>query len=69
MCILINNLSLKVGLLVVGHACPKVNFQFANGTGNLELLKLVQEKLPDIGHSQGTKTTEDSQKNVAFQVG
>ena len=58
----------QVGLLVVGHNCPKINLQFANETGYLEILKMVQEKLPDMGTSQNNKASEDNQRNVAFQV-
>ena len=57
-----------MGLLVVGHSCPKINLQFANETGYLEVLKLVQEKLPEMGTSQSASATEDNQRNVAFQV-
>ena len=53
---------------MVGHACPKLNFQFPNEAGNLELLKLVQEKLPEMGNNQLNKANQENQRNIAFQV-
>ena len=59
---------IQVGLLVVGHACPKLNFQFRNEAGLLELLKLVQKNLPEVENSQQDSGSQDNQRNVAFHV-
>ena len=60
--------NIQVGLLVVGHACPKLNFQFRNEAGLLELLKLVQKNLPEVDSNQQDSGSQDDQRNVAFQV-
>ncbi|KAL3862611.1 hypothetical protein ACJMK2_008567, partial [Sinanodonta woodiana] len=58
----------EIGMLAVGHHCPKVNFQFQNDTGHLELLKLVQECLPK-GNNSSAKGNQsaDVQRQAAFQ--
>ncbi|KAK3609671.1 hypothetical protein CHS0354_035956 [Potamilus streckersoni] len=58
----------EIGMLAVGHHCPKVNFQFQNDTGHLELLKLVQERLPNRNDSSNKgNQSADTQRQTAFQ--
>ncbi|KAK3737158.1 hypothetical protein RRG08_016463 [Elysia crispata] len=60
----------EVGLLTVGHSqnCPKVNLQYENEAGLLDLLKAVQEFLPKSSTSSGSdKTSPANQQAIAFQ--
>ena len=54
----------------MGHKCKKINFQFDNEAGYLELLKLVQENMnaAKTGGSGDGITNEEKLRSVAFQV-
>ena len=54
----------------MGHKCKKINFQFDNEAGYLELLKLVQENMnaAKTGGSGDGINNEEKLRSVAFQV-
>ena len=56
-------------MLAVGNKYPKVNLQFENPSGLLDILKLVKEKTPD-GEQQAGMTPEkvEKLKEASFQV-
>lgn len=53
----------------MGHKCEKINLQFDNEAGYLQLLKLVQDHISarKAAGSDG-KMDVESQRTVAFQV-
>ncbi|RUS71044.1 hypothetical protein EGW08_021190 [Elysia chlorotica] len=60
----------EVGLLTVGHSqtCPKVNLQYENEAGLLDLLKAVQDFLPkSTERGASDKTSPAHQQAIAFQ--
>ncbi|XP_035826698.1 uncharacterized protein LOC101848126 [Aplysia californica] len=61
----------EIGLLTVGHSqsCPKVNFQYENEAGLMDILKEVQRFLPKSVASSDEPSggTIDNAQAVAFQ--
>lgn len=55
--------------MAVGQKCPKVNMQFENEAGYLQLLKLVQESISTNSKSKDDSETLENQRNIALQVG
>lgn len=64
----INWLLWQVGMIAVGQDCPKVNLQYENRAGLLDVLALVKKALPaeNDGHADLTPL---GQRQIAFQVG
>ena len=52
----------------VGQNCPKVNMQFENEAGNLQILKLVQETISAKKDENKDGQDIDTQRNIALQV-
>ncbi|KAL4233400.1 hypothetical protein ACF0H5_008081 [Mactra antiquata] len=57
----------EVGMMAVGHKCPKVNMQFENQSGYLQILNLIQERLSQTGSNKQTSQDLEKQRNSAFQ--
>ncbi|GFN74887.1 leucine-rich repeat serine/threonine-protein kinase 1, partial [Plakobranchus ocellatus] len=58
----------EIGLLTVGHShnCPKINLQYENEAGMLDLLKAVQSFLPKSA-AVTDKSSPAEQQAIAFQ--
>jgi hypothetical protein len=54
--------------MAVGHNCPKVNLQFDNEAGYLQILKLVQETMANNKEENDDSQDLDKQRNIALQV-
>ncbi|XP_025083170.1 uncharacterized protein LOC112557488 isoform X2 [Pomacea canaliculata] len=56
----------QVGMIAVGQDCPKVNLQYENRAGLLDVLALVKKALPaeNDGHAEVTPL---GQRQIAFQ--
>ncbi|XP_046564246.1 LOW QUALITY PROTEIN: uncharacterized protein LOC124273077 [Haliotis rubra] len=58
--------STEVGMIAVGHECPKVNLQYDNEAGLLDVLSRVQELIPREEEDTENQTS-DTQRQTAFQ--
>ena len=61
---------LQIGMLAVGHDCPKVNLQFENNVGPQKVLEEVQKILSKVSASSGatSKISTSDQCKIAFQA-
>ncbi|KAL5014229.1 hypothetical protein ScPMuIL_008499 [Solemya velum] len=57
----------ELGMVSIGHKCPKVNFQLHNESGYLELLNLVQTRLPDAEKDENTSQKFQERRRIAYQ--
>ncbi|XP_048241150.1 uncharacterized protein LOC124116403 [Haliotis rufescens] len=57
--------STEVGMIAVGHECPKVNLQYENEAGLLDVLSMVQDLIPKDEEDQAQ--TSDTQRQTSFQ--
>lgn len=54
-------------MLALGYNCPKVNLQNENPAGLMDILKLVNERIPEsVGETSETRNEKENQ--LAFQV-
>ncbi|KAK3098126.1 hypothetical protein FSP39_016400 [Pinctada imbricata] len=56
----------EIGMLAVGNKYPKVNLQYENSSGLLDIMKMVQEKMPQESETKKGKSLEE-QKEASFQ--
>ncbi|XP_041377257.1 uncharacterized protein LOC121389673 [Gigantopelta aegis] len=57
----------EVGLMATGNDCPKVNLQYENEAGLLELFALVQDVLSKTTEDSATSETASEMRKIALQ--